>query len=97
LCGLFYFDHDGDVVWEHPLPVSHRFHGSDNSPILAGDRVSLNCEDTRDRYLLVLSAGTGEQWWKTTHDGGGQAFGGSTLSYVGEILDTGNPKTMTDS
>ena len=77
-CGIFCLDHDGKSIWEHRMPVSSRFNGSGTSPALAGDRVILNCEDTQARYLIALSAKSGDQLWKTPHSGGGQSFGEAT-------------------
>jgi outer membrane protein assembly factor BamB len=77
-CGIFCFDHEGNAVWEHRMPVSNRFNGSGTSPTLAGDRIILNREDTQARYLIALSAESGEQLWRTPHVGGGQSFGEAT-------------------
>ena len=62
--GLLAYDLDGGSLWQKPLPLPDMMHGSASSPLLAGDRVVINCDQKKDPYLMALDCATGAQVWK---------------------------------
>ena len=64
--GLICYDFEGNLIWEHVLPVNADKFGSGTSPILAGNLVILMVRrlSTKERYLLALDKNNGEQVWK---------------------------------
>jgi outer membrane protein assembly factor BamB len=71
--GLLCYDHSGNVVWQHALPMPQGFFGTGTSPILVDDVLVLNHDlinrrDAGDSYLLALNRETGKEVWKTKHD-----------------------------
>jgi outer membrane protein assembly factor BamB len=65
--GLFCYNHDGQELWRHELPVArtHGGFGSGASPILAGDRVILNRDVLDDAAIFALDRKTGKKLWQT--------------------------------
>jgi outer membrane protein assembly factor BamB len=62
--GMLAYDLDGNELWKKTLsPTPSRF-GSGTSPIVAGDRVLLNCGSQGNFALLALDPASGETLWK---------------------------------
>jgi outer membrane protein assembly factor BamB len=66
---LFCLDLDGNLVWCRSLaqefePFQNRF-GMGSSPVLAGDRLLLQCDHWGQSYLLAVDKRTGKTLWKT--------------------------------
>lgn len=62
--GLASYGLDGRVEWTLPLPIPVTQHGAGTSPVLAGGRVLLNCDQDLGSYLLAVDAASGQVAWK---------------------------------
>ena len=63
--GLAAFDFQGVEKWRKPLPIPVTQHGAGTSPVLAGDRLLLNCDQDVDSFLLAVDKRSGETLWRT--------------------------------
>lgn len=63
--GLLSYGPDGNERWRLPLPPFANFHGMGASPILAGGKLILVCDQDSESFLLAVDAATGRQLWKT--------------------------------
>ena len=65
--GLVCYDPDGREIWRHPLPVveTDGGFGSGTSPLIAGNLVILNRDQTRNSSLLAVNLETGQKAWET--------------------------------
>lgn len=63
--GLLCYDFEGKEVWRKPIPMPVVEFGSSSSPILAGDRLILNCDQDINSFLLCLDKKTGREIWRT--------------------------------
>ncbi len=63
--GLAAFDFHGVEKWRKPLPVPVTQHGAGTSPVLAGDRLILNCDQDTDSFILAVDKRTGQTLWRT--------------------------------
>jgi prepilin-type N-terminal cleavage/methylation domain-containing protein len=61
--GLQAYDFDGKEQWQRPLPPPLVEFGTGTSPILAGDRLILNCDQDLNSHLLALDKRTGLTLW----------------------------------
>ncbi|MEQ8768540.1 MAG: PQQ-binding-like beta-propeller repeat protein [Planctomycetota bacterium] len=59
----------GDVVWQHEVDMLRVPHGMSSSPILAGGKVLLQCDQDTGSYLLALDKDTGKPAWKIDRPG----------------------------
>jgi outer membrane protein assembly factor BamB len=64
---LFCYDHAGKHLWTaevgaHPTQFGH---GSASSPVAAGGRVFVQCDNEEKSFLLALDAKTGKELWRT--------------------------------
>jgi len=72
--GLICYDGQGAELWRHPLPTPITQHGASSSPVLAGDRLLLACDQDTDSYLLAVDARDGRTIWKTSRPGFRRGF-----------------------
>ncbi|MBI2689165.1 MAG: PQQ-binding-like beta-propeller repeat protein [Acidobacteria bacterium] len=63
--GLLSYGPDGNERWRLPLGPFSNFHGMGASPILAGNKLILVCDQDTVSYLLAVDINTGKQLWKT--------------------------------
>lgn len=63
--GLIAYDLEGHERWKLPLPPPVVEFGAGTSPILAGDRLVLNCDQDQGSFLVALDKRTGRQMWRT--------------------------------
>jgi outer membrane protein assembly factor BamB len=63
--GLAAFDFQGVEKWRKPLPVPVTQHGAGTSPVLAGERLILNCDQDVDSFILAVDKRTGQTLWRT--------------------------------
>jgi outer membrane protein assembly factor BamB len=67
--GLFAFDFNGKIVWQHKFGVIDNYHGPAGSPLLYRDRIFIfqDAEPTRDQTAFVgaFDKLTGRQVWLT--------------------------------
>ena len=62
--GLISYGPDGNERWRLPLPPFANFHGMGSSPILAGDKLILVCDQDSESFLIAIDKNTGKQIWK---------------------------------
>jgi outer membrane protein assembly factor BamB len=76
MTGLFCFDLDGKLVWKKDLgsySMSLGW-GTGSSPVLAGDRLIVQCDNEEKSFLIALDRKTGKELWKKSRsDGSGWA------------------------
>jgi len=63
--GLLSYTFDGKERWRTPLGPFDNIYGIGVSPILAGDKVVLICDQQHNSYAAAFSQADGEQVWKT--------------------------------
>ena len=62
--GLVSYSPDGNERWRKPLGPFDNLHGMASSPILAGEKLILLCDQDTEAYLLALHKDTGEVLWR---------------------------------
>jgi outer membrane protein assembly factor BamB len=62
--GLICFDVDGKEQWRLPLGPFNNPFGMGASPILADDKVLLNCDSESDSFFIALDKNTGKLKWR---------------------------------
>ena len=72
--GLLAYDFEGALLWDKPLPVPVTQHGASSSPILAGDKLILVCDQDEGSYLLAVDPATGRAVWRTERPGFRRSF-----------------------
>jgi outer membrane protein assembly factor BamB len=72
--GLLCYDFAGDEQWRRPLPIPVTQHGTGTSPVVAGNRLLLACDQDTDSYLLAVETRTGRTVWKTDRPGFRRGF-----------------------
>ena len=63
--GLLSYTFDGKERWRTPLGPFDNMYGMGVSPILAGDKVVLICDQAHNSFAAAFSQTGGEQVWKT--------------------------------
>jgi len=63
--GLVSYGPDGKDRWKRPLGPFTNLHGMAASPILAGDKLLMICDQNNDSYLLAVDKNDGHTLWKT--------------------------------
>jgi outer membrane protein assembly factor BamB len=63
--GLASYGPNGEERWKRPLGPFTNLHGMGASPILAGEKVLMNCDQNNDSYLLAVDKSDGHTLWKT--------------------------------
>jgi len=62
--GLLAYDLDGTEVWRLPLGPFNNVNGHGSSPILAGNKLVLICDQDIGSYLIAVDKQTGKPLWK---------------------------------
>jgi outer membrane protein assembly factor BamB/lysophospholipase L1-like esterase len=62
--GLISYDASGNERWRRPLGPFTNFHGMGASPIVAGGKVVLICDQDQGAFLLAVDKDTGKTVWK---------------------------------
>jgi outer membrane protein assembly factor BamB len=62
--GLLSYTLGGKERWRRPLGPFNNVNGHGSSPVVAGSRVYLICDQDTDSYLLALDKDSGETAWK---------------------------------
>jgi outer membrane protein assembly factor BamB len=62
--GLLAYDLNGDELWRLPLGPFNNVNGHGSSPILAGDKLALICDQDIGSYLIVVDKRNGKPLWK---------------------------------
>ena len=63
--GAVSFDAEGNERWRRPMGPFVNQNGHGSSPILAGDKLLIVCDQQVNSYLIALDKETGETIWKT--------------------------------
>ena len=64
--GLLSYTADGVERWRAPLGPFTNFHGMGASPVFAGGRIFMVCDQDQEAFLLAVDAATGKQVWKVS-------------------------------
>jgi outer membrane protein assembly factor BamB len=72
--GLACYSFEGAELWRKPLPPPITQHGPGTSPVLAGHRLILQCDQDMDSYLLAVDVRTGQTLWRTDRPGFRRGF-----------------------
>lgn len=72
--GLLCYDFAGVEQWRKPLPVPVTQHGAATSPILAGGRLVLLCDQDVGSHLLGVDPRDGATQWRTERPGFRRGF-----------------------
>ncbi|HMP06153.1 MAG TPA: PQQ-binding-like beta-propeller repeat protein [Lacipirellulaceae bacterium] len=62
--GTAALDWDGNAIWRRRVDYEAR-HGAASSPVIAGNRLVLNCDGAEDPFVCALDPRTGEELWRT--------------------------------
>ncbi|MEZ5403412.1 MAG: PQQ-binding-like beta-propeller repeat protein [Bryobacteraceae bacterium] len=62
--GLVSYSKDGEERWRLPLGPFTNFHGMGASPMLAGGRLIMICDQDQEAFLLAVDPATGKTAWK---------------------------------
>ena len=68
------FTHQGKPAWQKDLGEFTCEHGFASSPIVVGDLVCMQGENSRQGYLVALDAATGNQRWRATRAKSKEAY-----------------------
>jgi len=63
--GLIAYDAAGAERWKMPLGPFNNIYGMGASPVIIGDQVVLNCDQSVGSFLLSVDAKTGRERWRT--------------------------------
>ena len=64
--GLLAYDFQGNEQWRRPLAIGNVRHGSGASPILAGGRLIVNCDqEDMKSFVIAVSPADGDILWQT--------------------------------
>jgi outer membrane protein assembly factor BamB len=64
--GLINYTLDGKEQWRVPLGPFDNLYGMGASPVLAGDRVVLVCDQSHNSFIAAFATRNGEQMWRTS-------------------------------
>jgi len=88
--GLVSFDAAGKERWRRPLGPFRNFYGIAASPILAGDRLLMLCDQAQDSFLLALDKDSGEELWRRGRPARLEAYTTPLLLADGTVLVLGS-------
>src|SRR5207247_11077174 len=63
--GLLAYDFNGNELWRKPLNTPVVEFGTSTSPILAGEKLILVCDQDLGSYVLAVDRRTGKTVWRT--------------------------------
>ncbi|HYN01535.1 MAG TPA: PQQ-binding-like beta-propeller repeat protein [Vicinamibacteria bacterium] len=63
--GVVSYDPAGRERWRHSLGPFRNFYGMSSSPVLAGDRLLVVCDQSIGSFVLALHKDTGQPLWRT--------------------------------
>ncbi len=69
--GVYCYDLDGKLIWEKDLGVKMQMRnqfGESAAPMLAGDRLIINCDHEAGSFIVALDKRTGKELWRTKRD-----------------------------
>ncbi len=72
--GVVSYDAAGQERWHHPLGSFRNFYGVSASPVLAGERLLVLCEQAMGSFLLALDKDTGKVLWRAARPGRRESY-----------------------
>lgn len=87
--GLVSYDRDGNERWRMPLGPFTNFHGMGASPVLAGDKLLMICDQDQEAFLIAVNAKTGKPLWKVERPEMVHSFS-TPIVYKNEIIVPGS-------
>lgn len=72
--GLISYGHDGNERWRLPMGPFNNPFGMGASPLLAGDRLIMNCDSETDSFLIGVSTSSGRVLWRVDRPDVGRGF-----------------------
>jgi len=88
--GLLAYSAEGDEKWRQPLGPFSNLYGMGASPILAGDKVILACDQSKGSFIAAFDRHTGRQAWRTERP---EALSGHSTPVLYQPLK-GGPKVI---
>lgn len=95
--GLLSYDFKGKEIWRKPLPMPVTGYGSGSSPVVAGKRLLLNCDQDGGSFLLAVDARSGKTLWKTDRPGFVRGFATPLVLQQGDngvVVVAGNNRVI---
>lgn len=89
--GLLSYTFEGEERWRVPLGPFDNKYGMGGSPILAGDKVVLVCDQNRNSFAAAYSQADGRQVWKTPRP---EALSGHVTPVVYELAGSKNSQII---
>lgn len=68
--GLIAFDLAGRELWRHPLGPFQNIYGLASSPVLKGEKIILQVDQTSHSFLAAFSASGGQELWRVEREAG---------------------------
>jgi outer membrane protein assembly factor BamB len=87
--GLISYDANGKERWRHPLGPFNAPYGVGASPVIAGDRLVLVCDQDTDSFLIALNKDTGTQLWRTGRERFTHGFS-TPVIYKDQVIVSGS-------
>ena len=87
--GLVSYDRDGNERWRMALGPFTNFHGMGASPVLAGDKLLMICDQDQEAFLIAVDAKTGKQLWKAERPEMVHSFS-TPIVYKNELIVPGS-------
>jgi outer membrane protein assembly factor BamB len=81
--GIVSYDPLGRERWRHPLGPFRNFYGIAASPVLAGDRLLVVCDQALGSFVLALDKDTGKPLWRTERPTRRESYTTPVLSPTG--------------
>lgn len=72
--GVVSYDGDGRERWRHPLGPLRNFYGLAASPVLAGNRLVVLCDQAVGSFVLALDKDSGRELWRTERKGRRESY-----------------------
>ncbi len=72
--GLVSYGPDGNERWRRPLGPFHNFYGMSASPIVAGDKIILACDQQTGSFLVAVDRNDGRIRWRVERPGSGASY-----------------------
>jgi outer membrane protein assembly factor BamB len=88
--GLAAYGPDGNELWRMPLGPFTNLHGMAASPILAGDRLILVCDQDTGSFMMAVDKRTGKQSWRVERPSVVHGFATPTLLGRDQIVVPGS-------
>ena len=88
--GLVAHGPDGNELWRLALGPFTNLHGMGASPVLAGDRLILVCDQDAGSFLLAIDKRTGKQLWRVERPSVVHGFATPTLLGADQVVVPGS-------